>query len=698
MEFLKRRKCQPSRVRQRDISDCGPACLSSICSSYGLYIAVSRVRQLAKTDRKGTSVLGIVEAAIQIGFDAKGVETDYESFELDIFPAIAHVITAGHLSHFVVVVKMTKGFVQIMDPAEGRYIKMTENEFRGLWTGVAILLVPNEKFSPNEKLSRLRRIMDVAAPYYHELTIGALCAVVVSGIGLILSFYLKEIIDDILPGKRLHALHMLSGLIVIMLVMQFVTGLLKNKLILKANRGINSSLILRYYRHVMHLPKQFFDSMRTGEIVSRVNDSVKISAFINEVVVNLAVDVLVILFSLLFMFVFNWQIALIVFSIAPAYLLLFCINNYINKRWQRRIMESAANLEAHLVESIGSVTTIRYLAVEDHFCKKAADKMEKLLGDAYKFSVKQLGVERSADFVTRLFTVALLWAGSYYVVIGNLSTGALVSFYSLLACFTVPLLNIMGAGRLYGDAKVAADRLFEIMDLKRMETGWKKLYLDPGKHVSVRFENVAFRYGNNDLVLKDINLKIEGGTITGITGKSGGGKSTLAALLLRCFEPEKGSIWINNANIAEVSRECLTDIVAIAHQHPDLFSGTIAENIVIGRQFDRERLEEISGRLGIVEFASLFPDKMNTHLSEQGNNLSGGQRQRIAIARALYRNCRVLILDEATTAIDTGSEEKIMQTIEWYKNQGNTVIIIAHNDSTLKICDNIAVLDDGRMK
>jgi len=233
------------------------------------------------------------------------------------------------------------------------------------------------------------------------------------------------------------------------------------------------------------------------------------------------------------------------------------------------------------------------------------------------------------------------------------------------------------------------------MDLKRIKGGWKKLYLGPGNFVTYRFENIAFRYGNNDLVLKNVNLNINGSTIAGITGKSGSGKSTLAALLLKSFEPETGAIWINDTNIAELNRESLSDIISIAHQHADLFSGTIAENIVIGRQFDKDRLTEISERLGIADFAGLLPDGMTTLVSEQGNNLSGGQRQRISIARALYRNTPVLILDEATTAIDAASEEKIMQTIEWYKNNGNTVIIIAHSESTLKICDNIVILENG---
>ena len=199
-------------------------------------------------------------------------------------------------------------------------------------------------------------------------------------------------------------------------------------------------------------------------------------------------------------------------------------------------------------------------------------------------------------------------------------------------------------------------------------------------------------------ILRGIDLYVPPGRILGISGKSGSGKSTLASLLLRMYRPASGSIFINNIDIEELERESLTSVVSIVSQKTEIFSASITENIVLGERYDDARLADISERLGISKFSAIFPDGMNTMVLEQGNNLSGGQKQRIAIARAMYRNTPVLILDEATVSIDEASEQKIMQTIEWYKNKGNTVIIIAHSESTLKICDNIAVLDDGVIK
>lgn len=697
MEFLKRRKFRRSFVRQRDLSDCGPACLASICAGYGLYIAITRIRQMAGTDKRGTNVLGMVDAATQLGFDVKGVKTDYESFSLDIMPAIAHVLINKHISHYVVVQKISGAFVHVMDPAEGRFKRISGEEFKSIWTGVAILLVPGERFRSNEKISSIERIIALASPYTRQLTGAILCAVVVSVIGLVHSYYIKEVIDEILPRGKVFPLNVLSGAVVTTLLIQFISAVLKNSFVLKVNRGINMSLVAGYFKHVMHLPKQFFDNMRTGEVVSRINDALKISAFLNEAIIHLFIDVLIIGFSLAFMFIYNWQIALVVIAIVPVYLVMYLTGRYINRCWQRKLMESSADFEAQIVESITSLTTVRYLGLENHFCSRAESRLKTLLDNVYTFSKKQITLEQSADFITRLFSVVLLWAGSYYVLKEKLTTGELVSFYSLLTCFTVPVLNLIAFSRSYGEAKIAGERLFEILDLKTLDHGCKKVYPIPGHPVTIRFENVKFRYGNNQPVLENVNLQIGCG-ITGIKGKSGSGKSTLAALLLKSIEPESGSIWINGVNLRELSRENLTEIISIAHQQSDLFTGTISENISIGMKADGERIHEISDRLGITEFAERLPDGMNTWISEYGSNLSGGQRQRISIARALYRNTPVLILDEATVAIDAVAEEKIMQTIEWYKNHGNTVIIIAHSDTTLKICDNIAVLEDGAIK
>jgi ATP-binding cassette, subfamily C, bacteriocin exporter len=680
-------------IRQRDLSDCGPACLAAVCKYYNKYVAVSQIRQLAKTNRKGTTVLGIVEAALKLGFDAKGVRAD--STDVISLPAIVHAIIDERFSHYLVLIRIAGKTATFMDPAEGKLRTMRLGEFRKIWTGIAVLLVPGENFSRNEKTSTFKKISALIVPFRTSLAQASVCAAVVSLLGICISVYVREIVDVILVRKNVGLLKVASMLAIVVLLIQGIVTMIKGQIVLRTGTAINRTLIMTYYRHVLRLPQSFFNSMRVGEMLSRINDAAKITGFIHEVAVNLVVDALIVVFSVCAMFYFNWKMALLVLSAVPVYCLIYFISNRVNRYWQRKIAMSGADLDASLVESIGAATTIRSLALEKYFGNNVSAKLDSLLNNVFTASSMQVNIQVATDLISKIVTVILLWTGSYYVIRDTMTTGELMLFYTLLMWLTVPLLYLIAANKMFNEAAIAAERLFEIMELEIDDKGYKQVNTDDLK---IEFRDVWFAYDYNDYIFKGIQLSITKGMILGITGKSGSGKSTLSSLLLRAYSPTSGTIMINGVDICEIDRTCLSEIISVVSQKTDLFSTTIRENITIGSAYDEEWLNCICTKLGVTAFSSFFTDGLDTMVCEQGNNLSGGQKQRIAIARAIYRNTPVLILDEATTAIDCLSEEKIMQTIEWYKNSGNTVIIIAHSESTLKICDNIVILDDGVIK
>jgi len=648
---------------------------------------------MAKTDLNGTTVLGVVEAALSLGFEAKGVRAELP--EVLSLPAIVHVIIDQKISHYLVVMQAAANAVTVMDPAEGKVKILSYNEFHKIWTGISVLLSPGENFERNKRESIIRKISALAVPYSKALLLASVCAVIVSLLGISISVYVREIVDVILVRKNAGLLDIASIMVIVILLIQAIVTIIKGKIVLSTGRSINFSLIMSYYKHVLRLPQSFFDSMRVGEMLSRINDAVKITAFIHEIAVNLMVDVLIVAFSIAAMFYFNWRAGLLIMSIIPAYCILYFISNKLNKRWQRKIAVSAAGFDASLVESLGSTATIRNLGIEKYVGSKVSFKLHSVLNNVYEASVKQVNIQAAADLIAKIITVLLLWTGSYYVMNDDLTTGELMLFYTLLMWFTVPLLYLLGAVKTLNEAVISAERLFEILELEVEDRGWKRISIE---ELNIELRNVWFAYGYDDYILRGIDLSIKKGTVLGISGKSGSGKSTLASLLLRTHRVASGSILINEVDICEIDRTYISQMISVVSQKTDLFSASIRENITIGLDHDEERLNIICEKLGITAFTSHFRDGLDTIIAEQGNNLSGGQKQRIAIARAIYRNAPLLILDEATTAIDFLSEEKIMQTIEWYKNNGNTVIIIAHSESSLKICDNIAVLDDGVIK
>lgn len=688
-----------SRVKQQDITDCGAACIASVAAHYQLKLPVSRIRQYAGTDKRGTNVLGMIEAAEKLGFQAKGAKGPIESLAKIPLPAIAHVIVKNGLHHFVVIYKVSAKKITFMDPGDGLEHKKTINAFSKEWTGVIILLLPDEEFiKGNQKTSSIDRFWQLIRPHSGVMILALMGAVLYTILGLSSSIYMQKIIDFVIPESNMQLLNLLSMGMIVILVFQIFIGTFKTIIGLQTGQHIDAKLILGYYKHLLQLPQRFFDTMRVGEIISRVNDAVKIRAFINDVALNMFVNILIVLFSIGLMFMYYWKLALIMLAIIPAYLIIYSISNLVNKKWQRRLMENSADLETQLVESLTAAGTIKRFGLEEYANIKTENKFIIFLQSIYSSSIKSLYLGTASDFITRLFTIIILWAGCYFVMSRELTPGELLSFYALIGYFTGPATSLIGANKSIQDALIAADRLFEIIDLETEGSNETKISLTKDLIGDIQFSNMYFRYGTRDTVFEGLNITIKKGTSTAIVGESGSGKSTLLSLMQNLYPLKEGNITIGGIDIKYINNSSLRQMVSVVPQQIDLFVGTIVENIAIGEfEPDLQKVLNISKQLGIDEFVEKMPATYNTILHENGVNLSGGQRQRIAIARALYRNPEILILDEVTASLDSVSEQKVQETLNWFKGLGKTVIIIAHRLSTIKNCDDILVLQEGKL-
>lgn len=287
------------KIKQRDITDCGAACLASIAANYRLKLPVSRIRQYAGTDKRGTNVLGLIEAAEKLGFQAKGAKGPFESLFKIPLPAIAHVIIKNQLHHYVVVYKVTKKHIVYMDPADGRIHKQGHDAFKEIWSGIIVLLLPDDDFvKGNQKISNTRRFWQLIKPHGGIMFQALVGAVVYTILGLSTSIYMQKIIDFVLVEGNVRLLNLLSVAMIVILIFQLSIGYFKSLFALQTGQHIDARLILGYYKHLLKLPQRFFDTMRVGEIISRVNDAVKIRMFVNDVSLNLIVNVLIIIFSI----------------------------------------------------------------------------------------------------------------------------------------------------------------------------------------------------------------------------------------------------------------------------------------------------------------------------------------------------------------------------------------------------------------
>jgi len=586
-----------------------------------------------------------------------------------------------------------------MDPGDGRMHKVTNDEFQKMWTGVLILMEPEETFKRgNMKTSMTRKFFSLLAPHKSVMFQAVFGALVYSILGLSTSVYVGKITDYVLVDGNINLLNLMSMVMILILVLRTFIGAMKSILALKTGQRIDAALILGYYKHLLTLPQQFFDTMRVGEIISRVNDAVKIRNFINNVSLDLVVNLMTLLFSVGLMFVYSWELALVTLASAPLFLIIFWSFNKLNKKYQRGIMESSADLESQLVESINSISTIKRFGIEDFANLKTETRFVHLLKNTFRSIYGAIMAQGSIQFVSTAITIAVLWMGSVLVIDKELTPGTLMVFYSLISYVISPIASLISSNQTIQDALIAADRLFQIMDLEREQDDNQKIELSQDMIGDITFENVSFRYGSRKEVFNGLNLKIEKGKTTAVLGESGSGKTTLISLLQHIYPIQAGQIRIGEYDIAQINNRSLRKRVGTVPQQIELFAGTIIENIAVGDlQPDMKKIVNLVEQLGLKDFIERLPNSYMTYIGEHGASLSGGERQRIAIARALYKEPDILIFDEATSSLDSISEKHVKQTLDALAKCGKTVIIIAHRLSTVKNADMIVVLDNGQV-
>lgn len=683
------------RVRQHDATDCGAACLSSVARHYGQRLPLSRIRQYASTTAAGTNVLGLVEAAGRLGLTAKGVRCAPEALAGVPTPAIAHVVRRG-IQHYVVVYRVARRHVVVMDPYDGKLRRVPHAEFRATWSGVLVILAPHQGFRPMDATTPLAvRFWRLLRPHRAALMQAWVGALVYTVLGLATAVYVQKIVDYVLVDGNRHLLNLMSIAMVALLALRAYVGAMKSVLTLHTGQAIDAQLVLGYYRHLLALPQRFFDTMRVGEILSRINDAVKIRAFINDAALDVVVNLLIVASALALMTLYSWRLALVAATLVPLAATIYVITNRLNRRYQRGIMERAAELEAHLVESIEGAATIKRLGLERYAEVHAEARLVRLLRVVYRSGLAAIGSSTASELAARLVTVLLLWAGATLALRRALTPGELMSCYALLGYLAAPATALIGVNRTMQDALIAAERLFEIVDLER-ERDEGTLTLRPELAGDVAFERVTFRHGARPPLFRDLDLVIPRGRLTAIVGESGSGKSTLVSLLQRLYPVEAGHIRIGACDITQVSRHSLRRILGVVPQEITLFAGTVLENIAAGEaEPDLRRVLAVTELLGIRELLEGLPGGFHTPLGEHGAALSGGERQRLAIARALYREPEILILDEATSSLDPASEAHVRRAARALTGAGKTVILIAHRLTSVAHADRIVVLERG---
>lgn len=697
-------------VKQHDITDCGAACLATICKQNDYKIGITRIREVAGTDKQGTNVYGIIKAAEILGFSAKGVKGDKEAFFSEFpLPCIAHVIMDGNLLHYVVIHKITKKQVVIADPGAG-IVKLTPEEFFGdvhkegkppkyQWSGVLILLVKSESFQTGDETKGLfQRFIHLLLPQKKLIIHIFIASLIYTILGILAAFYFKVLVDDILPDSLMKTLTTLSIGIIVLNIFKVILNAFRTHLLLYLSQKLDIALLLGYYRHVLELPMNFFGTRKVGEIVSRFNDASKVRDAISGATLTIMIDTLMAVAGAVILYLQNVQMFGITVIMVVLYLIIVLAFNKWYEQLNRKQMEDNSQLTSYLVESLNGIQTVKAYNAERKANRETEIKFVKLLKSIFDLSWVSNLQSSLKIFVELVGGVVILWVGSVCVIKGQITIGQLITFNSLLVYFLDPVKNLINLQPQMQTAVVAADRLGEILDLEaeKGENERKKLCPD-SLSGDIVFKDVSFRYGTRQLVLEDINLTIKKGQKVAFVGESGSGKTTLSKLLLHLYKAESGNILINDNNIEDIQIEKLREKIAYISQETFLFSGSILDNLSLGLDYaTMDDVIEATKSAQAHDFINELPLRYETRLEENGANLSGGQRQRLSIARAMLKKPDILIMDEATSNLDAITEKQLDKTISEY-SENMTTIFIAHRLSTIKNCDQIFVMDKGRI-
>ncbi|UJF34231.1 peptidase domain-containing ABC transporter [Paenibacillus hexagrammi] len=686
-------------IKQNDMKDCGAACLATICKQYGLKVPISKIREVAGTDKQGTNAYGVIKAAEQLGFTAKGVKGSQEAFFEEFpLPAIAHVIIDQSLLHYVVIHRITKKEIIIADPAKG-LVTYTPEDFFAIWTGILILMVPSPTFEKGDQTKGLfARFFGLLLPHKRLLFSIFLGSLLYTILGILGAFYFRFLLDEIVPYNLQKTLHIISIGVITLTMFKVLLSAFRSHLLLFLSQKLDISLILGYYHHVLKLPMNFFGTRKTGEVISRLQDASKVRDAISGATLTMMIDTIMVVVGGIILYAQNAFLFGITAIMVPLYAIIVFAFHKPFERINRDQMEKNALLTSYIVESINGIETVKAYNAEDKAGFLTETKFIALLRSIFKLGLSHNTQSSLKGFVQAVGGIVILWIGAYEVMKGNLTMGQLITFNALLAYFLDPIQNLINLQPSMQTAVVAADRLGEILDLdpERAADEEKKIHPATLKG-DITIKNVDFRYGTRQLTLKNLNFNIRSGEKVAFVGESGSGKTTFIKLLMNFYAAEKGEILFNGNNIKDIHLGDLRDKIAYLPQDNFFFSGTIRENLCLGID-DNTELEHIVEACKIAkahEFINELPLRYNTLLEENASNLSGGQKQRLAIARAILKNPDILIMDEATSNLDSTTEKAISDTINDF--EGITTIIIAHRLSTIMRCDRIFVMERGEI-
>ena len=635
----------------------------------------------------------MVRAARFYGVKAKAIKAKIRNITKLPLPFIAEMKDGS----FVIIAKLVDDRI-LVQGAQGQGRDLSLAEFEAEWNGHVVLVMRKAHDVMSDVKFGLRWFVPAMAKYKGLFAEVLTASFMLQVFALVTPLIFMVIIDKVLVHRGLLTLDVLIFGLVTIIIFEAILGLARTYIFTHTTSRIDVHLGSQLYGHMLNLPLSYFEKRPTGQTVARVRELDSVREFLTSSALTVAIDAV---FTVIFFAVLWWlspTLTIIVLASIPFYVAIsIIITPPLRRRAEERFQRSAIN-QSFMVESVAGIQTLKAMAVEPHMRARWDENLAAYVRTSLRATLLGATGSQVVSLVNRITMALILWFGALKVMGGELTVGQLVAFNMIANQVSQPILRLAQLWQNFQQFRISIQRLGDILNTKterQSRSSPENLSTIKGH---VKFENVSFSYDQDSpTVLKDVSFEILAGQTVGIVGRSGSGKSTLAGMLQRFYVPDTGQILIDGNNVALLDITWLRTQLGVVSQENDLFKRKIGENIALGNStMPQDQIYAVAELADAHEFISEQPHGYDTELEERGQNLSGGQRQRIAIARALATNPRILILDEATAALDYESE-RIFQDNLRRVTENLTVIIIAHRLSTVRDCDQILVMDKGRL-
>ncbi len=663
-----------------------------VSEAHELRIGLPELRQRFPLSLKGAKLSHLIAIAQQLGFTTRPLRLDMEDLGKLKLPCILH----WDLNHFVVLANVGRSKVTILDPAVGQR-KLSFAEVSAHFTGVALELRPGPEFKPQRAMPAvsLRQLTGKVSGWWRSLALIGLLSVALQVFVLLGPFYLQWVVDQVLVSADRDLLVVLGLGFGLALLLQVGTGLLRGWSVVYLSSQLGLQWMGNVFAHLLRLPLDFFEKRHLGDITSRMQSVQAIQRTLTTSFVEAIIDGLMAVVTLGMMLLYSWKLALVTLLAVALYLGLRAIAyRPVRDRTEQQLV-AAAKQQTHLLETLRGMQSLKLAGSAPTRQATYANLMTETVNQEVRLARMGLGFNTASQLVFGIERIAVIWIGATLALSNVFSAGMLIAYLAYKDQFAQRVSGLIDKWIEFRMLRLHGERLADIV-LTPPEESLALPDLPPPADTRIEVSGLSFRYAEGEpWVLKDCSFTVEPGESVAIIGASGCGKTTLVKLMLGLLKPSEGTIKVGGQDLHRIGPQNVRKIVGAVMQDDQLFAGSIAENIAFfDPEIDFERVEKAARLAAVHEDIAAMPMGYHGLIGDMGSALSGGQKQRIILARALYRDPRILFLDEATSHLDVMRERLVNEAV---RNLKLTKVIVAHRPETIASADRVLVLEGGKV-